>query len=108
MLERHHIIFKSSGGLDFHLNYIYLSPEKHRGESGPHKNRNIDLKYKERLESNLRQLLTKSYYEVDELIERLLLNEKQACKAFKKVERDIEGISRENVIKRLLGGRYYL
>ena len=102
------MIFKSQGGLDFHLNYIYLTPEEHRGDESPHENIEINLKYKCELESNLRELLTKPYYEIPELIKKLLLNEKQAYRAFKKVSREPEGISREEVIFKLLGNRYYL
>ena len=108
MIERHHIIFKSQGGLDFHLNYIYLTHEEHRGDESPHENIEINLKYKCELESNLRDILGKSHYTIEELIKKLLLNEEQAYKVFKKVPREPKGISREEVIKVLLGGRYYI
>lgn len=31
MLEKHNIVFKSQGGIDFELNYKYLYSEDHRG-----------------------------------------------------------------------------
>lgn len=49
MLEKHHIVFKSQMGLDFELNYKYLTSEDHRGNEGPHKNREKNLEYKREL-----------------------------------------------------------
>ena len=110
MIERHHIIRRSKLKLEHSLNIIHLTSEEHRGENGVHgKNgAELDLKYKQALESNLRDILGKSHYTIEELIKKLLLNEEQAHKVFKKVPREPEGISREEVIFRLLGNRYYL
>lgn len=108
MLEKHHIIFRSSGGLDFPLNYKYLDSNSHRGDNGPHKNREVDLQYKRELETDLLKILTKDYYTADELIELLELESRQAYKAFKKVKQSSKGIAKEDVIKRLLGGKFYL
>lgn len=106
MIERHHIIFRSQSGLDFELNYKYLTSEDHRGDKGPHKCRETDLKYKTELQTELETLLTQEYYNIKELIDILGLQEKQANKAFKKLMK-VNGISREEVIKRLMGGRFY-
>ena len=45
--ERHHIVFKSQGGLDIDVNFIYLCPEHHRGPEGPHMCKKTDLMYKQ-------------------------------------------------------------
>ena len=110
MIERHHIIKKSQLTLEHPLNIMHLTSEEHRGENGVHGKNGaaLDLKYKQALESNLRDILGKSHYTIEELIKKLLLNEKQAHKVFKKVTREPEGISREEVIFKLLGNRYYL
>lgn len=108
MLERHHIIFKSQGGLDFPLNYKYLSAEDYRGDLGPHMNRKTDLAYKEELERNLRAILTKLHYFEVELIQLLELDKKQADKAFRHIRVTSKGMNTEQVIFRLLGGRFYL
>lgn len=108
MIEKHHIIFKSQGGLDFELNYKYLTSEQHRGDYGPHKCREVDLRYKRELERELLGVLTDEYYTVEELVEILVLKERQAYKAFRKVRNKGNGMRKEDVIKRLLGGRYYL
>lgn len=108
MLERHHIIYKSQGGLDFELNYVYLTANEHRGENSPHKCKEIDLLYKQALEEELRELLVSESYFIDELIQLLGLDTKQAQKAFNKVEKTSEGVDKENIIFRLMGNRFYL
>jgi len=109
MIEGHHIIYKKQATIvDYPLNIIHLDSEEHRGDLGPHKNRETDLKYKRQLELNLRDVLGKSHYTIEELIKKLMLNKKQAYKGFKKTPREPEGISKQEAIKALLGGRYYI
>lgn len=107
MIERHHRIFRSQGGLDFELNYVYLTSEQHKGDKGPHKCRQTDLRYKRELQEALEALLTKDYYSLDELVEILNLKEGQANRAFRKLI-SVKGISRKDAIQKLLGGRFYL
>lgn len=106
-MEKHHIIFKSQGGLDFELNYKYLSSEDHRGNDGPHLNKETDLRYKRELESTLRMKLFDDYYTVEELIEILGLNSRQTYKAFRKVPKHCKGMKREDIIRRIMGGKLY-
>ena len=108
MLEKHHIIFRSQGGLNFPLNYKYLTAEQHRGNNSPHMSREIDLQYKVELEQELRHTLTDTHYSIDELIQILELEKKQAYKGFKQVSKGSKGMEKEDVIFRLLGGRFYL
>lgn len=100
------IIFKSQGGLDFELNYKYLSSEEHRGDLGPHKCKETDLMYKIELQEKLEKLLDREYYNIRELRVLLGLREKQANRAFRKLLK-ANGIARDDVIYRLLGNRYY-
>lgn len=105
-IEKHHIVFKSQGGLDFDLNYKYLDSNSHRGNLGPHKNKETELKYKLELQEKLESLLTKEYYNIKELIDLLGLQEKQANRAFRKLLK-VNGIDRETILRRLMGGRLY-
>ena len=57
--QRHHIVFRSQGGLDFKLNYKYLCPEHHTGNESPHKKKEIDLKYKREMQMELLALFFK-------------------------------------------------
>ncbi|WP_353096203.1 hypothetical protein [Tissierella praeacuta] len=108
MLEKHHIVFKSQGGLDFELNYKYLTAEEHRGNLGPHLNRKIDLAYKIEMEVTLRRILENEFYTIKELIDLLGLKERQAYKAFRKVNQYLVGMKKEDIIYRLMGNSFYL
>lgn|GEM_PF-328449 len=105
--EKHHIIFKRDGGLDFHLNYVYLCAEHHRGKHSPHRDMKINIAYKLKFQKEIFKILVKKYYFMDELIKLLLLNPSQArtiCKKFKLYK---EGYKKEDIIKRLMGGKLY-
>jgi len=103
------VIFKSQGGLDFELNYKRLTPEQHRGSKGPHRCRETDLRYKKELQRKLEGKLTDEFYTIDELIKVLGLDKRQAYKAFKKLRNyPGKGMKKEDAIKRLMGGRFYL
>lgn len=105
--EKHHIVFKNQGGIDIPLNYIYLCPEHHRGEFGPHKNRVIDIEYKIKMQNELIRLLIKDYYSMDELRKLLKINPFQA----KIIEKDLNsyklGFKKLDVIKRIMGKTLY-
>ena len=45
-MHKHHIIFRSQGGLDFDLNLAEMTLEEHAGDDGPHRNRETDLELK--------------------------------------------------------------
>lgn len=105
--EKHHIIFKCEGGLDFPLNYIYLCSEHHRGKRSPHRNKKINLRYKLEFQNKLNSILTKDYYFMDEIMKILFLNSSQARSICKKFKLYKEGYKREDIIKRLMGGKFY-
>jgi hypothetical protein len=107
IVERHHIIFRSQGGLDFPLNYKYLCSEDHKGNKSPHRNKKIDLEYKQELQAKLKSILDKHYYTENELIKLLELNRTQAHKICRKFPLYKEGYKKEDIIRRLLGGRIY-
>ena len=108
MIEKHHIVFKSQLGLDFELNYKYLTSEDHRGTYGPHLNKRVDTAYKIEMEANLRKVLVDDFYTIKELIRILGLKERQAYRAFRKVKQHEKGMDKEDVIFRLMGNRFYL
>lgn len=105
--EKHHIIFKSQGGLDFPLNFKYLCFEDHKGNKGPHCCRKTDLSYKVELQRKLEVLLNKKYYTENEIRKLIGLNKKQADMIFRKFKIYPEGFSRNEILMRLMGGRLY-
>ena len=96
MLERHHIVFRSQLGLDFKLNYKYLTPEQHRGDNGPHLCRETDLKYKRELQEKLFELLPEEYYTVKEMRKILGIRLGQA-KVFRKLPQHPEGMRGDGI-----------
>lgn len=59
-MHKHHIVFRSQGGLDFAMNLIELTQEEHEGDDGPHKNRVRDLELKKRLQNQLVELFPRA------------------------------------------------
>lgn len=105
--DKHHIVYRSQGGVDFPLNFKYLCSEHHRGKNGPHKDRKLDLKYKLELQDNLNKLLTKEYYSIDELVLLLKINKGMMKKLLKNFKRYKEGYKKSQVIFRLMGNKIY-
>ena len=106
-LEKHHIVFKSQGGLDFAWNYMFLTPEQHRGNEGPHRNRERDLELKRSMQKNLKGILREKDYTLEGIIKTLGLKRKQAEKAFKRVTCRGGKYKTEDIIRRLMGGKLY-
>lgn len=102
------MVFKSQGGLDFELNYKYLTPGQHRGPKGPHMCRETDLKYKKEMQRKLEEILINEFYTEKELIKLLGLKPEQAHRAFRKINKHEHGMKREDIIFRLMGNRNYL
>ena len=77
MAELHHIVFRSQGGLNFKLNLIPLSIQEHKGDDGPHKNRQRDLELKQWLQEQLFDLFDKEKsYTLKEIAIKLGMREK--------------------------------
>jgi len=108
MSEKHHIIFRSQGGLNFPLNLIELTVEQHRGNGSPHLNRARDLELKRQLQLSLTKILSNKYYTAEELIKELELKHIEAYKMVKHLYQCNGKYKTEDVIKRLLGGRFYI
>jgi len=84
-----------------------LTPEQHRGNNGPHLCKYANMLLKIHLQDKLIRILHKEFYTEDELIEELQLKPTQAHKICKKFTVYKEGYKREDVIRRLLGGKIY-
>lgn len=110
--QGHHVIYKSKGGLDFPLNIKDLgspiSCNCHNGPQGPHHNKNKDKQYKKQLELNIRQVLTKEYYDMEEVQKLIKIENKQLWRVFKTLQYASEGYRKEDIIKQLLGGSFYI
>lgn len=105
--DKHHIVYRCQGGVDFPLNFRYLCSEHHRGKNGPHKNRKLDLEYKLDMQSNLEELLYKDYYNLDELVGLLQINKGMLKRLLKTYRLYKEGYRSSDVIYKLMGQKRY-
>lgn len=105
--DKHHIIYRSQGGIDFPLNFKYLCNEHHRGKLGPHKCRKLDLEYKLQLQNKLEMLLSKEFYNLDELVHILSINKGMLRKLLKDFKLYKEGYKKKDIIFRLMGKKAY-
>ena len=105
--DKHHIVYRSQGGVDFPLNFKYLCSEHHRGKSGPHKNRKLDLLYKVEMQQKLEELLCKEFYTLDQLVNLLQINKGMLKKLLKEYKLYKEGYRNFDVIYILMGKKRY-
>lgn len=105
--DKHHIVYRCQGGVDFPLNFRYLCSEHHRGKNGPHKNRKLDLEYKLEMQNSLEKLLCKDYYNLDELVGLLQINKGMLKRLLKEYKLFKEGYRSSDVVYRLMGKKRY-
>jgi len=97
------------------VNLVPLCVECHRGTKGAHRNKRVDLRLKELLQHRLNQLFRyKKFYNQLEIQELLQCNEKEVEAIVKKMclyiplhQKELMGYEKEQLIRRLLGGRLY-
>lgn len=106
--ELHHIVFRSQSKhmINIDTNFMYLCNEHHRGNNSPHRDRNIDLKYKKQLQDKLLELFPESYIGVEQL-KRLNITDTNASKILKTLTVKKEGYDKFEVIRVLMGGKLY-
>ena len=108
MKHKHHIVFKSHGGLDYELNLKELTDEEHEGDNGPHKNRATDLLYKIDLQNKLQQLFQAEGLYTEEQVARALGRSVAYWrKHLRKVKRTVGLIRGEDLVQFLMGGKLY-
>lgn len=105
-MHRHHIVFRSQGGLDFDLNFKFLTLEEHEGKNGPHQNRETDLRYKRQLQSELDRLFPDNGYTKKEIAEKLGKSEKYFDRHLK-LDPPGGPYRGETIVRALMGGRRY-
>lgn len=105
--DKHHVVHRSEGGIDFPLNIKHLCHEHHRGKNGPHRNRRTDIQYKLELQEKLQSLLTRMYYRQEELSVILGINGRMARKLTKGLKNHKEGYPSKDIIYRLMGEEEY-
>lgn len=105
--ERHHIVYKNQGGIDIPYNYIYLCNLHHRGEEGPHKDRDLDIKLKKEMQDKLFKILIKDYYTFEEFSALLKINPMQGKIISREIRKYNLGYKKNDIVKRLMGNTIY-
>lgn len=103
----HHIVHRHEGGLDIEINYMYLCEKHHRGKNGPHKNIEVDIKYKIKLQNKLYKLFYKKYYNSKEISSILHISTNMLKRITKNMKLYKEGYDKEDIILFLMGGKLY-
>lgn len=106
-MHSHHIVFRSHGGLDINDNLIDLTYQDHEGDNGPHHNREADLKLKTDLQSYYYEIFSNSEYTMPEIAKVLHKSENYIFKHFRKVKNFAGVYKREEIIKHLMGDKFY-
>ena len=105
--DKHHIVYRSQGGIEFPLNIRYLCSFHHRGKDGPHKNRMLDLEYKLDMQRKLEEILIKEVYTTEELVPLLNINKGMLVRLFKEYRQNEKGLRKADIIFRLMGRKKY-
>ena len=95
--DKHHIVYKSQGGIEFPLNFRYLCTNHHRGKTGPHKNRKLDLEYKLDMQRKLENILIKEVYSIEELEALLKINKGMIKRLFKEYKLKDKGFRKADI-----------
>lgn len=107
----HHIVFRSQGGPDIAMNLIRLCPYHHNmSPEGVHMNPALDKRLKRVLQKEYETVFEFEEKEltVELVADRIGMSRKKAEKYFSKVPKNPDGtMDRENIIRRLMGGRLY-
>lgn len=105
--DKHHIVYKSNGGIEFPLNFRSLCSNHHRGKFGPHKNRRLDLEYKLNMQRKLGDILINEFYNIEELVPLLNINKGVIIRLFKQYKLGDKGFRKVDIIFRLMGSKKY-
>ncbi len=106
-MHKHHIVFRSQGGLDIDDNLINLPHNQHEGDNGPHKNREEDLRLKRDLQNYYYMRFPEAEYSVKQIAGILRKSEKYIERHFRKVNNAAGNYKREDIIRKLMGGKLY-
>lgn len=106
--QKHHIVFRSQGGMNIRLNFAYLCAEHHTdGPEAVHNNRTLDLELKIRLQRELEVLFREDCYCIGEIAAAVGYDRRRLAKRMCKVPAKAGRIRREDIIRFFMGGRFY-
>lgn len=87
-MDRHHIVFRSHGGVNHRYNLISMPHGFHIGDRGPHRNRELDLKLKRMQQEQLFRIFgEKKLYTMDAIFSLIHPETKKDKKAIERMLR---------------------
>lgn len=108
MGQKHHIVFRSHGGLDIERNFIYLCVSHHSdGKAAVHNNREFDLQLKRKIQEEYFELFDEESYTIPEIAQIINYRKRSLEKKMKSVPSRAGRYERENIVRFLMGGRLY-
>ena len=106
-MHKHHIVFKSQGGLDFPLNLVELTMEEHEGNDGPHRNKKRDDELKLGLQNKLWELFPEDeLFTIEEISEKLGRTKRYFEPRFRKVPLTEGKYRGYDIVKKLMGNEF--
>lgn len=106
--QRHHIVFRSQGGMNIRVNFAYLCAEHHTdGPAAVHNCRELDLRLKVRLQRELEAMFREEYYCIGEIAAAVGYDRRRLAKRMSKVRTRAGRIRREDIVRFFMGGRLY-
>jgi hypothetical protein len=107
-MHKHHIVFRSQGGLNFDLNLIDLTYEQHEGPEGPHHNKLVDNILKKQLQDRLFEIFRDDKgYTIEQIAKALGKSAKYFEKHFRTVPSAAGIYKPEDIVRKLMGGKIY-
>lgn len=107
-MHKHHIVFRSQGGLDYSLNLVPLTYEQHEGPGGPHHNKLIDRILKLDLQNKLFEIFNDDGYTIDQIAQKLGKSTRYFERHFKAVPNQAGIYKPEDIVRKLMGGKLYI
>lgn len=119
-VDKHHIVFRSQGGVDHYYNMIELPHGFHIGDRGPHKNRDTDVRMKYMQQLKLFQAFGHNeLHTMDEILDILQPKDKKSSVHIEKCLRwkiagfieekgkDVPVYRSNEIVRVLMGGKLY-
>lgn len=106
--QKHHIVFRSQGGMNIQLNFAYLCPEHHtEGRNAAHNDRAFDLLLKIRMQRRLEEMFRDPEYGVCKIAKLIGYDRRRLGCRMKAVPKKAGKYRREDIIRFFMGGRLY-
>ena len=106
--QKHHVVFRSQGGLNISTNYRYLCIRHHSdGKEAVHNNREFDLRLKREVQAEYERMFTEEEYTIEQIAKAITYNKARLEKKMKTVPQRAGRYKREDIIRFLMGGKLY-